>query len=89
MNKKAIKKDQLYNLDYELAKIILQALKDFNKLNAKSAYAHFEENILDEMILGFNSIVKENETLKYDEASRGLQQRALKLFAENFNSLWI
>jgi hypothetical protein len=89
MNKKTIKKDQLYNLDYELAKIILQALKDFKELNAKTSYRHVEESILDEMILGFDSIVNEGECTKYDKTVYGAQQRALKLFAENFNRLWI
>jgi hypothetical protein len=89
MNKKAIKKDQLYNLDYELAKIILQALKDFNKLNAKCKYAHFEQHILIDMIVGFGLMVKEGKDGKYSKLRPREQKKALKLFAENFNKLWI
>lgn len=89
MNKKAIKKEQLYNLDYELAKIILRALKDFKKLNDKDAYAHLERHILDDMIVGFDAIVKEGKSMKYNTINTKAQKKALKLFAENFNRLWI
>jgi hypothetical protein len=89
MNKKAIKKDQLYNLDYELAKIILQALKDFEKLNRKSKYGHVQQHILIDMIIGFDSIVKEGQDMRYNALYPEEQKKALKLFAENFNKLWI
>lgn len=89
MNKKAIKKDQLYNLDHELAKIILQALKDFEKLNRKSKYGHVQQHILIDMIIGFDSIVKEGKSAKYKSVRLKEQKKALKLFAQNFNRLWI
>ena len=96
MNKKAIKKHQLYDLDRELAKIILQALKDFRKLNQKSVYAHVEDKILAQMIEGFEALLCEAKFCKdidkfkqrviaHDEK----ETKALKLFAKHFRKLWI
>lgn len=89
MNKKAIKKHQLYNLDYELAKIIHQALKDFKKANGASDYDVLDNKTLDEMIKGFSSIVKDAKSSLNDPLQQKLQRKALQLFAEHFRRLWI
>jgi hypothetical protein len=41
------------------------------------------------MIIGFDSIVKEGKGAKYKSVRLKEQKKALKLFAENFNKLWI
>ena len=100
MNKRLRKKkgllisyQEMWSLDYTLAKYILPRLKKFKEVCCGYPCPLTEdeyEEILNKMIWSFDYIVKEEiHTIEEKEKLDKQCQEGLNLFAEYFRSLWL
>jgi hypothetical protein len=94
--------EDVWSMDRSLAQIITPMLKDLRKNNCGYPHGLTEkkwEDILDKMIIGFQSILNENKIwikkLTTDERQKLLeieykkQQKELRLFAKHYRGLCI
>ena len=93
--------EDVWSMDHSLAQIIVPMLKELRENNVGYPHGLTEkkwEDILDKMIVGFQSVLDENEVWikkltndqhkKILETEHKKQQEGLKLFARYYRNLW-
>lgn len=82
--------NQLWSLDYNLAKIIyprLKAFKEYKRMGYPSDLKpNAWEDMLDDMVFAFKDIL--DDDIGFDEEKYKRREKGLRLFYERFGDLW-
>jgi hypothetical protein len=82
---------ELWNLDSTISRFILPRLKEFRRkiIGTPSLLSEEEwEKILDEMIIAFELIIREEPSYDWNEKETDQVNKGLDLFREYFFHLW-